>query len=94
MLSTGKFLKSKVYIYNTMFGILKDIESFEDKRRDIRFTKQISVTRISNLPSKFHFSFQCFAYILEKRVFDWGGGKMVSGGHHGAGGLWQSPPVI
>jgi hypothetical protein len=24
------------------------------KRQDIRFTKQISVTRISNLPSKFH----------------------------------------
>jgi hypothetical protein len=29
-------------------------ESFQDKRQDIRFTKQISVTGISNLPSKFH----------------------------------------
>jgi hypothetical protein len=28
--------------------------SIKDKRQDIRFTKQISVTRISNLPSKFH----------------------------------------
>ena len=27
---------------------------FKDKRQDIRFTKQISVAKISNLPSKFH----------------------------------------
>jgi hypothetical protein len=26
----------------------KDIESFEDKKQDIRFTKQISLTRLSN----------------------------------------------
>ena len=39
-----------------MFSIFKDIELFEDKRQDIRFTKQISVTRISNILSKFHFS--------------------------------------
>jgi hypothetical protein len=32
--------------------------SIKDKRQDIRFTKQISV---------------CFAYILEKRDFDWRG---------------------
>jgi hypothetical protein len=31
------------------------VEGSEDKRHDIRFTKQISVTRMSNLPSKFHF---------------------------------------
>jgi hypothetical protein len=40
---------------NTMFNV-KDIESFEDKRHNIRFTKQDSVSRISNLPSKFYFS--------------------------------------
>ena len=28
--------------------------SIKVKSEDIRFTKQISVTRISNLPSKFH----------------------------------------
>ena len=28
--------------------------SIKDKRQNIRFTKQISVTRTSNLPSKFH----------------------------------------
>ena len=41
--------------------------SIKDKRQDIRFTKQISV---------------CFAYILEKRDFDWrsGGGTMGAGG--------------
>ena len=29
---------------------------FEDKRQGIRFTKQDSITRISNLPCNFHFS--------------------------------------
>jgi hypothetical protein len=38
-------------IYNRMFSI-------KVKRQDIRFTKQISVTRIS-IP--------CFAYIIEKK---------------------------
>ena len=65
--------------------------SIKDKRQDIRFTKQISVTRISNLPSKFH----CFAYILEKRDFDWGGGKMVEWwGHHGGWGDFGPPSYI
>ena len=40
-------LATALGMYNTMFSI-------KDKRQDIRFTKQISVTRISNLPSKFH----------------------------------------
>ena len=61
--------------------------SIKVKRQDIRFTKQISVTRISNVPSKFH---ACFAYILEKRgakVDEWGG-------HHGAGGGGLWPPQL
>jgi hypothetical protein len=44
-----------------MFSISIDIELFEDERQDIRFTKQISVTRISNILS----NIQCFADILE-----------------------------
>jgi hypothetical protein len=54
--------------------------SIKDKRQDIRFTKQISVTKISNplLNSMFCFS------ILEKRDFD-GGGKMVE---RGGGAPW------
>jgi hypothetical protein len=49
----------------------------------LQFTKQGSVTRISNLPSK------TFAYILEKRDLHWaGGGGMVDWG----GGL--RPPII
>jgi hypothetical protein len=48
-------------ICDTMFSLFKkDMESFEDKRQDIRFKKQISVTRISNHPSKFHFSSNVF----------------------------------
>jgi hypothetical protein len=46
-----KSLKSKIFTTQCL-AFLKG-----DKRHDIRFTKQISVTRISNLSSKFHFSF-------------------------------------
>jgi hypothetical protein len=65
--------------------------SIKDKRQDIRFTKQISVTRISNLPSKFHVLF----IFSEKRDFNWGA-KMVEWGR-GHGGWWGGglcPPVI
>ena len=41
----GRYLQHNVYHFQ------KDIKSFEDKRHDIRVTKQISVSRISNLPS-------------------------------------------
>jgi hypothetical protein len=65
--------------------------SLEDKRHDIlRFTKQISVTRISNLPSKFHVLF-----IFERKgTLTGGGGKMVEwgGGHHGGWGGGFGPP--
>jgi hypothetical protein len=44
MQSTGKCLK----VFTTQCSALKD------KRQEISFTKQISVTRISNLHSKFH----------------------------------------
>ena len=61
------------------------------KRQDIRFTKQISVTRISNLPSKFH-----VLLIFWRKGTLTGGAKMVEwgGGHHGGwgGGLW--PPQL
>jgi hypothetical protein len=60
--------------------------SIKDKRQDMRFTKQISVTRLIKPP----FSIPCFAYILEKRDFDWGGGTIGAGG--GGGGL--AHPVI
>ena len=46
----GKCNPLENVFYNTMF-------SLKDKRHDIIFTKQISVTRISNLPSKFHVLF-------------------------------------
>ena len=74
-------------IQDTMFSIeKKDIELFEDKRQGIRFTKQISVTRISNLPSKFHFF---SSYILERKDFDLGRGatwlNTSAGGIIGAG---------
>ena len=77
MQSTGKCLKSNK-VFTTQCLALNKV-----KRQDIRFTKQISVTRISNLPS-----------ILEKRDFDWGGGaKWLSGGATmGAGGGGFGPP--
>jgi hypothetical protein len=53
MPSTGKFLKSKKYLQHNVQHFKEDIESFEGKRHDIRFTKQGSVTRVSNLSSKF-----------------------------------------
>ena len=45
---TGKCLKSNK-VFTTQCLALNKV-----KRQDIRFTKQISVTRIPNLPSKFH----------------------------------------
>ena len=70
-----------------MFSIYKkDIESFEDKGQDIRFTKQISATRVSNLPSKFHLSSNV-AYMFREKDFDWGS-IWLGGGHH------ESPPTI
>jgi hypothetical protein len=42
-----------------VFSFFKKIESFEDTIYDIRFTKQGSVTRISNLPSAVY-SWACF----------------------------------
>ena len=52
--------------------------SIKDKRQDIfllRFTKQISDFQL--LEYKTSILNSCFAYILEKRDFDWGEGKMV-----------------
>jgi hypothetical protein len=63
-----------------LFSIFfKNIESFEDKRQNIRITKQISVTRISNLLLNSTF-LPIFAYVLEIRDFDWGGGNGGWGG--------------
>ena len=66
-----------------MFSIFIDIELFEDKRQDIRFTKQISVTIEYQISFPNSIFVQCFADILEKRDFDWGGGVIGSGGGGG-----------
>ena len=64
--------------------------SIKDKRQDIRFTKQISVTRISNLPSKFH-----VLLIFERKGTLTGGAKMVEwGGHHEGWGGFGPPSYI
>ena len=65
--------------------------SLKDKRQDIRFTKQISVTRISNLPSKFH----VLLIFQRKGTLTGGGVKMVEwGGHHVGWGGALAPLVI
>ena len=51
-----------------MFSSMKDIELFEDTIHGIGFTKQGPVTRISNLPPKFNFSFQWFAENLMQKL--------------------------
>jgi hypothetical protein len=58
--------------------------SIKDKKHDIRFTKQISVTRISNLPSKFHV---LLIFWRKGPLTGGGAGKIVEWGrHHGGWG--------
>ena len=66
--------------------------SIKDKRQDIRFTKQISVTRISNLPSKFH----VLLIFLRKGTLTGGGvAKWLSAGATmGAEGALPPPPQL
>jgi hypothetical protein len=54
-----------------MFSIFKDIESFEDKRHDIRFTRKFQLLEYQTSFLNSIFS-QCFAYLLEKMDVDWG----------------------
>jgi hypothetical protein len=63
--------------------------SIKDKRQDIRFTKQISVTRISNLPSKFH-----VLLIFKRKGTLTGGGKMVEWGATMGAGVALAPPQL
>jgi hypothetical protein len=64
--------------------------SIKDKRKDIRFTKQLSVTRISNLPSKFH----VLPIFYRKRTLNGGGGNGWVGATMGAGGGALAHPII
>jgi hypothetical protein len=67
MQSTGKCLISNK-VFTTQCLALNKV-----KRQDIRLTKQISVTRISNLPSKFH----VLLIFWRKGTFTGGGGANI-----------------
>jgi hypothetical protein len=85
MLSTGKFVKSEVY--TTQCSTLKPSNHL--KIKDMRFTKQDSVSRISNLPSKFYLSSNVLLMLWRKGTWT-GGGGMVDWGEGTYGG-WGAP---
>ena len=57
------------------------------------FTKEGSVPRISNIPSKFHFSSNVFL-IIDKSDLDWGPKMVDWGPPWGLGEALPPPPVI